>query len=195
EEPEKLRAGLHDGKEAIKKCLQLYRNLIGEPVAVMFDARFAAAGFDDSYYSLGDLDLWFRILEKSDLYFIDEPLVTFRRHSESATARMLEDMTWVLDFFRLGKQYGSYLKELQISERDYFSGFIDLAGTLIERLSRDADLSVRGLSGFKEVAYYAMLRAAEVSAKAREYDSVVNSTSWRITSPLRSLKTRLDKEK
>jgi hypothetical protein len=169
--------------------------LVGEPVAVLFNAKHIGKGFNDSYFSLGDLEYWFRILERGDLYYISDPLVTFRQHPGSATSKMLEDMTWILDFFRLGKDYKSYLEEDGISEQEYIDSFIDLAGSLIDRLVVDSNLTVRNLSGFKEVAFFAMRRAANLAAKSREYDSVVNSTSWRITEPLRNLKTRMEKKK
>lgn len=195
EQAETLPSGKYEGKDVIRRSLKAYRNLVGEPVAVLFDAKHIGKGFNDNYFSLGDLEYWFRILERGSLYYLAEPLVTFRQHPGSATSKMLEDMTWILDFFRLGKEYKTYLDDQGISEQDYIDGFIDLAGNLIDRLVVESNLSIRSLSGFKEVAFFAMRRAANLAAKGREYDSVVSSTSWRITEPLRNLKTKIDKKK
>ena len=189
-----LEPGLTPGGTVIEQSLQAYRNLVGEPVCVLFDARRIGSGFSESYYSLGDLEFWFRILQKGDLYFLPEELVTFRQHRKSTTHKMLEDMTWVLDFFRLGKDYSVYLEKLGISQDEYFNGFLERAGELIDRMVANSELTVTNLSGFKEVAYYSMRRAAQLAVKAREYDALVNSTSWRLTGPLRFIKTKIEKK-
>ena len=189
-----LKPGLSSGRQVIEDCLRSYRNIVGEPVSVLFDAGKVGKGFNESYYSLGDLEYWFRILEKSNLYYIPDQLVTFRRHPESATDKMLDDMTWILDFFRLGKEYAQYLNNIGIAPDDYFFGFIDRSGALIDRLACDSQITPKTLSGFKEVAFYAMRRAAQLAEKGREYDSVVQSTSWKITEPLRYIKTKMDKK-
>lgn len=187
-----LPQGLVKGRVVIEECLKSYRNLVGEPVAVLFDAKKVGKGFSESYYSLGDLEFWFRILKKGDLYHVPDELVSFRQHPESTTFKKLEDMTWVLDFFRLGKEYEEHLHRLGITEEEYFVGFLERAGELIDRLVTTNELTVKNLSGFKEVAFYSMRRAAQLAAKGRAYDALVNSTSWRITSPLRYIKTRID---
>jgi len=185
EEP--LASGRIKGGDAILGCLRSYRNLIGEPVSVLFDARYKDLGFDTNYHSLGDLDYWLRLLEKGDLFHIAEPLVFFREHQSSATSTLLKNMDWVLDFYRLSKQYERYLKELALSREEYCMRFTELAGALIDQLVRAGKLQIEQLDGFREVAYYSMRRCAELSFKGREYDAVVNSTSWRITGPLRYL--------
>ncbi|MBI2809923.1 MAG: glycosyltransferase family 2 protein [Candidatus Melainabacteria bacterium] len=187
-----LPQGLVKGRTVIEECLKSYRNLVGEPVAVLFDAKKVGKGFSESYYSLGDLEFWFRILKKGDLYHVPDELVTFRQHPESTTFKKLEDMTWVLDFFRLGKEYEEHVHRLGMTEEEFFVGFLERAGELIDRLVTTNELKVKNLSGFKEVAFYSMRRAAQLAAKGRAYDALVNSTSWRITSPLRYIKTRID---
>lgn len=60
-----LPPGVVKGRNVIEQCLRSYRNLVGEPVAVMFDAKRIGLGFSENYYSLGDLEYWFRILQKA----------------------------------------------------------------------------------------------------------------------------------
>ncbi|HEY9777999.1 MAG TPA: glycosyltransferase [Planktothrix sp.] len=188
---ETLPPGRVDGKKALLQCLGSYRNLIGEPVAVMFNAKFKDLLFDENYQSLGDLDYWLRILEHGDLFNIAEPLVTFRQHSESKTMALMKNMDWVLDFYRLSKQYERYLKELGISRDEYCMRFTELAGTLIDELVKAGKLQIDSLDGYREVAYYSMRRSAQLAYKSREYDSVTASTSWRITEPLRFIMRQL----
>ncbi|MGH9553311.1 MAG: glycosyltransferase family 2 protein [Terriglobales bacterium] len=186
-EAERLPQGRVQGKEAILQCLSTQRNLIGEPVSVMFPARLKGTGFDTGYHSLGDLDYWFRLIEQGDLHYLSEELVTFRQHPGSSTSELLRNMDWVLDFFQLSKTYEKYLSELGSNRDQFCLRFVESAGTLIDQLSKAGKLEVGDLSGYREVAYFAMRRCAELGCKSREYDSVVQSTSWRITEPLRSL--------
>jgi glycosyltransferase involved in cell wall biosynthesis len=184
---ESLPPGRTDGKSVILSCLHSYRNLIGEPVAVMFDAKLKDLQFDTQYASLGDLDCWFRILQHGDLFHIDTPLVTFRQHLDSTTMALLKNLDWVVDFFRLSRQYNNYLEQLGITRDAYCMGFTELAGSFIDKMVKDGKLKMDDLDGFREVAFYSMLRCSQLSFKSREYDSVMASTSWRITEPLRSL--------
>jgi glycosyltransferase involved in cell wall biosynthesis len=189
EEP--LPPGRIGGKEALLRCLKSYRNLIGEPVSVLFDARYKNLAFDPAYCSLGDLDYWLRLLAHGDLFHICEPLVTFREHQGSVTSTLLKNMDWVLDFYRLSRQYEAELETLGVSREQYCMRFTELSGALIDQMVRSGKLQVSELDGFREVAYYSMRRCAELAWKSREYDAVINSTSWRITEPLRYLMRQL----
>jgi glycosyltransferase involved in cell wall biosynthesis len=182
-----LRPGRSKGRGIILECLQSYRNLIGEPVAVMCTKNLKETPFDSEFRSLGDLDCWLRLLSRGDLVYLNEPLVSFRQHEQSATMSLMKNMDWVLDFYLLAKRYSQYLKELGISYDEYCMRFTELAGTFIDQLVRGGKLHVDELDGYREVAYYSMRRCAELSFKSREYDAVVGSTSWRITAPLRRL--------
>jgi hypothetical protein len=188
-----LPSGRIPGKTAILDCLRSYRNLIGEPVAVMCSAQLKAAVFDQEYQSLGDLDCWLRLLEHGDLFVIDKPLVKFLQHEGSATMSMMKNLDWVLDFYRLSRQYERYLVELGVSRDQYCMRFTELAGTLIDKMVQSGKLEMQELDGFREVAFYSMRRSAQLAFKSREYDSVVTSTSWRITEPLRQIMRLLAK--
>ena len=190
---ETLPDGRINGKEAIHRCLGSFRNLIGEPVAVMFAAASKDLLFDERYQSLGHLDYWLRILEHGDLFHIGEELVTFRQHSQSQTASLMKNMDWVLDFYRLSKQYERYLEELGMSRDEYCMRFTELAGALIDELVKAGRLDVDELEGYREVAYYSMRRCAQLAGKGREYDAVTRSTSWRITQPLRFIMQQLSR--
>ena len=72
------------GEEAARRCFY-YGNLIGEPTAVLFRRRDAAAGFDSRYSQLVDLDLWLRLLEHGRFAFVDEPLCRIRVHPAQVT--------------------------------------------------------------------------------------------------------------
>ncbi len=189
----RLQAGRTRGKRAILECLRSYRNLVGEPVAVMFRAWAKELKFKTTYRSLGDLEFWMRILERGDVWHIEKQLVSFKQHENSETMRLLENLDWVPDFFLLSKEYKSYFSELGIERDEYCMRFAELAGGLIQKMEHEGRLKISELDGFREVAYFAMKRSAQLGFKSREYDSVVNSTSWRLTKPLRAVMGRINR--
>jgi len=81
-----LRNGRHDGRKIIADCLIENGNLIGEPSSVLFRKSDAARGFDTTYRQLVDMEMWFHLLERGDLFYTREPLCAFRRHAGQQTA-------------------------------------------------------------------------------------------------------------
>ena len=95
------REGVYDGAETIRRCIHSGTNMIGEPVAVLF--RAATVGrhdlFERAITYCTDLDLWLRLLEHGDLYYMQTPQASYRIHQQAAT-RALEGEV-VEDYFRL----------------------------------------------------------------------------------------------
>ena len=188
-----LQLGLNPGKLVILKCLAQYRNLIGEPVAVMYRAKHQSELFSREYRSLGDLELWLRLLEFGDLFYIPEALVSFRQHDESRTSELLGDLDWVLDFPRLSRNYLNELSRLGIDRTSYCSRFLELAAPLVEKHCQDDINYINGLPPYKELAYYLLKRLPAALDGEANYKSVLNSTSWRLTKPLRMFKRKLER--
>jgi glycosyltransferase involved in cell wall biosynthesis len=193
DKPITLPPGLNYGHDVILKCLSEYRNLIGEPVTVMFRSKDRQMQFNENYLSLGDLELWFRFLDYGDLVYLPDSLVSFRRHKESQTQTLLLDLDWVLDFLRMSREYESYLKELGIPRQDYCMRFIELASPLVEANIRTDHEFVDSLPLHKELAYYLMRRLPSALEGQANYQSVLASTSWRVTRPLRVIKEKFDR--
>ena len=182
-----LKAGLSSGKAVIETCLRNYRNLVGEPVSVMFRRNDRAMKFDNQYLSLGDLDLWLRLLESGDFVFIDQSLVEFRQHKASQTQRLLTDVDWVLDFLRLSRAYEKYLIALQIDRAEYCMKFVDLAAPLVAvNVSKSRDY-IDSLASHKELAYYLLRRLSRAIDGENNYKAVLESTSWKLTKPVRAI--------
>ena len=80
------RPGLYPGPALIARCLRQDRNLIGEPSAVLFRTAAAGRGFDPALRQVVDLEMWFHLLTKGDLFYDPEPLCGFRRHAAQQTA-------------------------------------------------------------------------------------------------------------
>jgi len=97
-----------DGSEVINLCLSRdkeYMNLIGEPTVVMFRRSDCARGFDDRYYQIPDLEMWFHLLEKGRFAFMSEPLASFRIHPGQKTKENAVRLVGLDDHCLLFKEY------------------------------------------------------------------------------------------
>jgi glycosyltransferase involved in cell wall biosynthesis len=97
-----------DGPEVINRCLSRdkeYMNLIGEPTVVMFRRADCARGFDDRYYQIPDLEMWFHLLEKGRFAFMSEPLASFRIHPGQKTKENAVRLVGLDDHCLLFKEY------------------------------------------------------------------------------------------
>ena len=81
--------GVHEGRDVIWKILNSGRNPLGEPTFALFKKEefINVGGFNEEYDFTLDIDLWIRLLEKGNLYFIEEPLGSFRVHSNSYSVK------------------------------------------------------------------------------------------------------------
>lgn len=75
---------LEKGKKAINKCF-FGGNFIGEPTATMFRKKYFTSKFRKDLPQLMDMEIWFKLLEKGSLYFINEPLCSIRIHNDQMT--------------------------------------------------------------------------------------------------------------
>lgn len=130
--------GRHSGEKLIQKCLYETCNLIGEPSAVMFRKANGVRGFDVTYRQLVDLEMWFHLAQSGDLFFINRPLVAFRRHEEQQTAINSRNPTTQIEIFRLIQKY---LPPSSIPNKDirnrilYASMFLSLRRNLRKNLT------------------------------------------------------------
>lgn len=71
------RGGHYEGRDAIRRIVRAGRNLLGEPITVLFrrDLLERVGGVDPL---MSDLDYWCRLLQTGDLYVIKDSLAAFR---------------------------------------------------------------------------------------------------------------------
>lgn len=93
------------GTDAINLCLYIQKNLIGETSVVMFRRRHSGRGFQPGYRQIVDLEMWFHLLEQGNLYYIDEPLSSFRVHPAQQTERNRDSLSSLADMERLLREY------------------------------------------------------------------------------------------
>jgi len=70
---------------------QMLRNLFSTPSVIVRKSCFQSVGvFNEKLYFAEDWDMWLRIINAYDSAFINAPLVTIRKHSESITREYSE---------------------------------------------------------------------------------------------------------
>lgn len=84
------RRGRFAGREIVRRMVQQGRNLLGEPLAVLFRRGLAdrVGGFDATQPYCIDVDMWCRLLAVSDLAVVEEVVGAFRVSRSSWSVRL-----------------------------------------------------------------------------------------------------------
>jgi glycosyltransferase involved in cell wall biosynthesis len=130
------------GSDVVRYSLLSLSNWVGEPSTVMFRRKDCRAGFNDEYFHAGDLEMWLRVVENGDLLLLDDSLVQFRMHDESATSTNLAGFLFALDALRLGKEYRNILQDLGESEEHFQKRVVEIAAYQLDHLVRTQSLNV-----------------------------------------------------
>jgi hypothetical protein len=114
----------------------------------MFRREHLAEGWDVNYYHMTDLDMWIRILGFGDLYYIAEPLCSYRKHEMTQTSNNLKSMYYMLDFFRILDKHKPIAEEVFGSIQEAYLQVIDHMGRFVSGVtdSQRADVSTISLS-------------------------------------------------
>jgi len=201
--------------QVLKDNLLNLKNGIGEPTTVLFRKNYAGAGFDESFYHLGDIEYWFRVIERGKYLYFDQVLCSFRQHDDSTTSKNSKGLRFALDMVHLGRKYRTFLEQIGLTEENYSWLVARATATHVKFLSRHKGASLkdllsvehetpesamRDLAGFKELLFYSLLIAGETIeenyALKQEWEAernrledeiakLMKSRSWQITKPLR----------
>ncbi len=94
-------SGRVDGRVAIRKCIRSGTNIFGEPVAVMMRTELLKQCLPWSGSYMVDVDMWVKLLQRGDLYAINEPLCNFRISSGSWSRELAsQQKELAVEFFR-----------------------------------------------------------------------------------------------
>jgi glycosyltransferase involved in cell wall biosynthesis len=104
--------GLQNGKQMIVRCLTKGSgNLIGEPTTVMVRKRDLdrVGAFKSDFTCLVDLNMWLRLLDCGDAYFIAKSLSYFRVHNDQYSAKTNVN-NWIdeYNFYKDVKEHNTY---------------------------------------------------------------------------------------
>ena len=93
------------GTSVISRCLFEQRNLIGGPSAVMFRRALAGRGFDEAFFVMADLEMWFHLLEQGCFAYLREPLCALRAHGRQQTEKDRRSLAPALENRELLRRY------------------------------------------------------------------------------------------
>ena len=93
------------GTTVINRCLLEQRNLIGGPSAVMFRRALSARGFDEDFFVMADLEMWFHLLEQGCFACIRDPLCAVRVHPWQQTVKDRSALAPALENRELLRRY------------------------------------------------------------------------------------------
>jgi len=155
------------GTTVINRCLFEQRNLIGGPSAVMFRRSLAGRGFDEAFFVMADMEMWFHLLEQGCFVFIREPLCAFRTHDRQQTVKDRTDLAPALENSAL---LGRYLHKRYVQLRRWIWKYLeyDAVRRIVRRAGKlklddcTADEAVREWGGWKKY------RAAALKYRYRE---------------------------
>jgi glycosyltransferase involved in cell wall biosynthesis len=143
------------GTTVINRCLFEQRNLIGGPSAVMFRRALAKRGFDEDFFVMADMEMWFHLLEQGCFAFIPEPLCAFRIHGRQQTEK---DRVSLAPAWENRELLRRYLPKRYVQMRRWVRKYLeyDAVRRIVRRdrrlKSRDArvDEAVREWGGWKK---------------------------------------------
>lgn len=93
------------GTAVITRCLKENRNLIGPPSATMFRRSRSQRGFDESLFNSADWEMWLHLLEQGCLGFLEQPLVSYRKHGSQQTEQDKQTLTESEDHLAILARY------------------------------------------------------------------------------------------
>lgn len=171
----------YDGSQLILWSLIFLTNRLGEPVVGMFRACDIDYLYDTRYFHFGDLELWFRLLQKGKLFYDDKVLCAFRVHDSSTTSTNHKHLLDLLDAIRISRQYFSYLAAIGESEDHMHKRLIESFAVTAAHLQRvtNSDSSIvrrhgpqNGPNGvvkfdddFAEILYLSLLQFGPLQAE------------------------------
>lgn len=102
-----FKPGENSSEKVIKKCIRMGSNLIGEPMVGLYRRTSLNQGlkYDGSNPYMIDLDFWFGLFEKGNLYIINDYLSAFRVSSGSISASLnIKQFTLFKSFINLQRR-------------------------------------------------------------------------------------------
>ena len=87
-------SGTLDGRRMIDYTL-FNGNYIGEPTGTLFRKEDALRGFSAEFKRLVDVEMWFHLLEKGALIYLEEALVKVRQHDSQETHGIIRTLDFI----------------------------------------------------------------------------------------------------
>ncbi len=155
------------GTTVITRCLFEQRNLIGGPSAVMFRKELAKRGFDETFFVMADMEMWFHLLEQGCFAYITDPLCAFRTHGRQQTEKDRSSLAPALENHQLLRRY---LRKNYVQLRRWISKYLEYdAIRRLLRRSRKLNLADPAIEeAVQEWGGWKKLRAETIKYRYRE---------------------------
>ena len=128
-----------------QRCLEPLENFIGEPCAVMFRAKHIGDGFNTTFHHLGDLEYWIRLLHLGDLAYVDDELVSFRMHEDSASSSNKARIWIASDIVKMSYACEADLKTITKSRESFITDSLQSYSLELHNLVDSGELNVSTL--------------------------------------------------
>lgn len=155
------------GTTIINRCLFEQRNLMGGPSAVIFRRALAARGFDEAFFVMADMEMWFHLLEQGCFAYIREPLCAFRTHSWQQTVK---DRTALAPALENRELLRRYLPKRYVQLRRWIREYLeyDAVRRLVRRARKLNLRDDRVEAAVREWGGWRRYRAAAIKNRYRE---------------------------
>lgn len=158
--------------EVVARSLFPLENFIGEPCTVMFRAEHASYGFSTDLRQLGDLEYWIRVLRNGDFAFINEPLASFRKHKDGASATNGLQLWHASDIIHMSYSVEGEIEETGKTRYDFVQQnmrnfaihvdhLVDSFGASERGLHEKATIRKQDFEGVKEALFHSLLLNAK----------------------------------
>ena len=118
---------LISGRVAIRKSIRSGRNIIGEPSVVLIKISvLKSAGPFELPAFTPDIKMWFKILQKNNLYFIDKTLASYRISEQSTSSSVSKSQ---------GAQFVALIHEIMKTDSTIAGKFNAKIGTIRSHLN------------------------------------------------------------
>ncbi|HIA51224.1 MAG TPA: glycosyltransferase [Candidatus Melainabacteria bacterium] len=160
--------------EVVARSLFPLENFIGEPCTVMFRSEHSSYGFSTDLRQLGDLEYWLRLLRNGDYVFINEPLASFRKHKDGASASNGLQLWHASDIIHMsysvegeiedtGKTRYDFVQQNMRNFAIHVDYLVDTFGASERGLHEKAVMRKQDFEGVKEALFHSLLLNAKFS--------------------------------
>lgn len=145
-----FQTGVFSGKEIIEKAM-LRGNSIRNGSSVLFKKQLldhSVIEALDQFRICGDWWLWLNILRRFDLYFIDRPLTTYRKHEGAVTYGLSNNPLFYKEVYKLLKELNSW----EDISREGFSNALEFWKQKMLKSQINAEIKIELIKNFTAMA-------------------------------------------
>ena len=146
----------------------------------MFRRSLAGRGFDEAFFVMADMEMWFHLLEQGCFYYLAEPLCAFRQHGRQQTEKDRSALAPALENRALLRRY---LHKRYVRLRRWIWKYLEYdAVRRIVRRSRKLGAGTERSGGGRARVWRLAQVSREGAARALSRDALKGAPTLRATS-------------